>query len=171
MSAKKTAGNKPRSNSKKGTVIQPEGPAKSRREELQELSEKELKELFFNHFGKEPDENLQAEDLVDQLDAALPPAPKVAPKKESQPTTTKGSGREGAKIFKSKETGKEFRVTGDISGHVVVRQVKVQELNGGMVEVPYSESIQTYRPEIFEKMQADNFFSESLLKIEILQSA
>jgi hypothetical protein len=62
-------------------------------------------------------------------------------------------------------------VSGDVSGFIVVRQVSVKQENGGMYEVPNTETIQTYSKEKFQELTDMNFFSESMLKIEVLQSA
>jgi hypothetical protein len=62
-------------------------------------------------------------------------------------------------------------VSGDVSGFIVVRQVNVKQENGGMYEVPNTETIQTYSKEKFQELTDMNFFSESMLKIEVLQSA
>lgn len=149
----------------------PEGPEASRKEELQKLSDGDIKDLFFNTFAREADENLTTDELIDQIIAQVPDAPKVAPREEKKEPTKAELKKSGQTVFTSKETGKEFKMTGDLKGHVVVRQVSVQELNGGMVEVPNTETVQSYRPEVFEEMLQNNFFSESKLKLEILQSA
>lgn len=178
MSNKKSQSSQKTSRPKRGQVINPDPPAKTRREELEQKSDKELDELYFTTFGKEPDENLRAEDKIDQIEANLPVPPRVVPASQVEPPTTpttkprSAAERKQAKrtTFRTKE-GREFTLTGDIEGFVVVRQVQVQELNGGMVEVPNTESVQTYYPEQFEQMRDNNFFSESKLKIEVLQTA
>jgi phenylalanyl-tRNA synthetase alpha subunit len=177
MAQKKQAGSssKAPSNSKKGSVIEPAAPAKSRHEGLQELSEKELDELYFSTFGAEPLEGLSPEEKIEQIESRLQDAPKALPKKATadQPKpSTKAEAKQAKKtVFTSKETGKKFELNGDHSGYVVVRQVQVQQLNNGMVEVPNTESIQTYYPEQFDALIDSNFFSESKMKIEVLQSA
>jgi hypothetical protein len=173
---KQSAGSSSKAASKKrGSVIEPEGPAKSRREGLQEKSEQELDELYFSTFGAEPMEGLSADEKIDQIESRLQDAPKTLPKDQAadQPKPrTKAEARQAKKsVFTSKETGGKFEMNGDVSGYVVVRQVQVQQLNNGMVEVPNTESIQTYYPEQFDELRESNFFSESKLKIEILQTA
>jgi hypothetical protein len=177
MATKKSAAgsNQSRNSSKKGSVIEPEGPAKSRREGLQELSENELDELYFSTFGAEPMEGLSPDEKIDQIESRLQDAPKTLPRDQTadQPKPrTKAEAKQAKKsVFTSKETGKKFELNGDQSGYVVVRQVQVQQLNNGMVEVPNTESIQTYYPEQFDALVESNFFSESKLKVEVLQSA
>jgi hypothetical protein len=40
-------------------------------------------------------------------------------------------------------------------------------MNGGVVEVPNTRTLQTYDPVFFERMLKENFFSESQMKYEI----
>lgn len=152
----------------------PEGPAVSRRKELESYSESDLRDLYYTTFAREADENLTHEQLVLLIDNGAVPAPNVAGNKNTEEAETKkaaGAKKAGYTIFKSSETGKEFKMSGDVSGHVVVRQVSVQQLNGGMVEIPNTETVQSYSKEMFDKLMEDKFFSESQLKIEILQNA
>jgi hypothetical protein len=159
-----------RSNKK---VIMPELPAEARRKFLEDLSDADLDDLYFSTFGKDPDEILDAKTKIDQIESQLPEPPKTVPA-ELQKTDAQRKAerkRAGKTLFKSSETGKEFELSGDLSGHMVVRQVSVRQDNGGMYEVPNTETVQSYRPEVFEDMMERNFFSESQLKIEILQDA
>jgi hypothetical protein len=159
---------------KKGKVIMPEVPAVSRRKELEDLSDKELDELYFNTFGTEPKELLDQKTKIDQIEAHLPEPPKALPRdlvEKANPMSKAELKRTQTTEFKSSETGKVFKMTGDLSGHVVVRQVSVKQENGGMYEVPNTETVQTYYKDQFDQLVKDGFFSESKLKIEVLQEA
>jgi hypothetical protein len=160
--------------SRKGSVIMPEVPAAARRKELEKLSEKDLDDLYFTTFGKEPNEHLDQKTKIDQIESQLPEPPKALPRElveKANPTSKAEMKRTQTTEFKSPQTGKVFKMTGDLSGHVVVRQVTVRQENGGMYEVPNTETVQTYYKDQFEKLVDDGFFSESKLKIEVLQEA
>jgi hypothetical protein len=160
--------------SNKRKVIMPEVPAVTRRKELEELSDKDLDELYFNTFGKEANEHLDQKTKIDQIESQLPEPPKALPRElveKANPTSKAELKRTQTTVFTSSQTGKEFKMTGDLSGHVVVRQVSVKQENGGMYEVPNTETVQTYYKDQFDKLVEDGFFSESKLKIEVLQEA
>ncbi len=89
-----------------------------------------------------------------------PPAATLPPVEEEENSTNK--------TFTDKN-GKKWNTVGDTKGLVVVRQVVVNEENGGMYEVPNTETLQTYTKEKFEELQRNNFFTESKMKVEILQ--
>lgn len=64
--------------------------------------------------------------------------------------------------------GRKQLITGDLEDMVVVRQVNLTEINGGVVEIPNTEQIQSYRPEVFNKMLKDKFFSDSKIRVELI---
>jgi hypothetical protein len=159
---------------RKGSVIMPEVPAVTRRKELEKLSDKDLDDLYFTTFGTEPKELLDQKTKIDQIEAHLPEPPKALPRdlvEKANPMSKAELKRTQTTEFKSSETGKVFKMTGDLSGHVVVRQVSVKQENGGMYEVPNTETVQTYYKDQFDQLVKDGFFSESKLKIEVLQEA
>jgi hypothetical protein len=128
----------------------------------------------FTTFGKEPHEHLDQKTKIDQIESQLPEPPKALPRElveKANPTSKAEMKRTQTTEFKSPQTGKVFKMTGDLSGHVVVSQVTVRQENGGMYEVPNTETVQTYYKDQFEKLVDDGFFSESKLKIEVLQEA
>lgn len=95
-----------------------------------------------------------------------PPAPSFVPEVQ----TPSGKTYKGA-------DGKSFTVSSPVlADQVVVRQVNIDMLNGGIVEVPNTETVQIYYKDQFEQMsQSKNgqpsFFSEGKIKVEILSKA
>jgi hypothetical protein len=139
-------------------------PAKVLREELEAMSDEELDAKYEDVFGFKDEREFEREQVINSIIEALPKPPATA-KILKGPADPKGT-----KFAKSKN-GKEWKITPDMKGLIVVRQVVVQELNGGMVEVPNTETLQTYTPEKFDELNEAGFFEESLIKIEVLQEA
>ena len=148
-------------------------PAKrlpNKEQELRELSLDELKERFLHTYQKEAilletdDKEKQKEELIIDILNGSPaaPAPRQQPEGAPLPKAEKGD-----KKVKSKD-GRDHIIKEANLEKVTVRQVVVQELNGGIVEVPNTEQIQTYDPDYFQKLLDDKFFSESRMRIEIL---
>lgn len=150
---------------------QPKTPTQLKREELESLSDAELDERYKNTFQTEGPE-MSREQVIEAImgNSPAPGANSITPediKAQSEPAKDESK----SKTFTSKDNGKEYTVQGDTKGLVVVRQVSVDTLNGSMVEVPNTEVIQTYTPEKFQHMLDINFFSDSRMKVEVLQGA
>lgn len=74
------------------------------------------------------------------------------------------------------KAGNKYNVGPLEKGQIVVRQVQVDLFNGSMIEVPNTESVQTYYRDQFERMAEEkdgkpSFFSESKIKVEVLTKA
>ncbi len=137
-------------------------PTQLKRQELESLSDSELDERYIAVFAtKGPD--LEREDVINQIiyNSPAPGAPTLAVVEDKE---------DGSRKVKD-ANGKEHKITADMKGLVVLRQVVVDTLNGGMVEVPNTEQIQTYTKEKFDELNRNNFFTESKMKIEVLQKA
>jgi hypothetical protein len=76
--------------------------------------------------------------------------------------------KEDATFFGAGDKDKQYPIASVNKDQVVVRQVNVQLLNGGMVEVPNTMAIQTYNPKIYDQLLKNNFFGESKIKVEVL---
>jgi hypothetical protein len=138
-------------------------PAKtSRLEELQSLSDAELKERYLATFAKEADESLDRDALIVAINDG---APKPPPPEEKTEDTAEGKGNT---FFGNKDSKRSYPLDKTLKGKVVVRQYKVESLNGGMVEVPNTSEVQSYYPEYYEKLLKNNFFGESRMQVEVL---
>ncbi len=150
------------SNNNQKSVIAPEfqpSHGQAKREELEALSDSALDERYIYAFGSTgPEMEREAVIAAIMANTPAPPAP-VLPEEEVAVNTTR-------EIKDS--NGKSWQITPDTKGSIVVRQVVVQELNGGMVEVPNTETLQTYTKETFDRLQEQGFFEESKMKVEIL---
>ena len=78
-------------------------------------------------------------------------------------------------FYGNKDADKKFQLRNDWKKSVVVYQCKVEVMNGGMVEVPNTHQLQTYTPEMFDKLNEGDkkkdippFFSESKMKVLVL---
>lgn len=136
-------------------------PAPSRSVKLDELTDSALRVRFVNTFQVEPAKDATREQMITAINDAAPqpPAPQVD---ENAPV------EEAGKLFGNKDKEKKFPIRKDWKDKVIVRQVNVTELNGGMIEVPNTEAVQTYDKDFYETMVKNNFFSDSKMKVDIL---
>lgn len=146
---------------------------KSREEELEDLSLSDLEERYINTFavepkyGEESDDDTKKEFLARAIHAGAPNPP--APQQQAAAggeANADDEETEGRTV--TLKDGRKQVITGDMEDQIVVRQVQLQELNGGVVEIPNTEQIQSYRPEIFEKLLKQKYFSDSKIRIEII---
>jgi hypothetical protein len=168
MPAKKAKQQSP--SQQQGKVLDPAEVRKNKEQELKGLSVKELEERYYNTYHTEyvpletDDEEKLKNDLVGKIIAGSPWPPSPSQEPGGAPID---KGAKGDKKVKSK-SGREFTISADNQGMVVVRQVQVQRVQNDLVELPSTEQVQTYYPDQFDKMLKDNFFSDSGMRVEIL---
>jgi hypothetical protein len=80
---------------------------------------------------------------------------------------------EAAQFYGNKDHKKEHLLPADWAKKVCVFQCQIDQLNGGIVEIPNTHQLQTYDPATFEKLSKDekgkpSFFSESKMKVTVL---
>jgi hypothetical protein len=149
------------SSSRKKPQSQVEPLVPSRIKELNGLSDTELKERYVATFAKDPEEATTRDQMVAAInDAAPKPPPPVIDPEETE--------EQGGKIYGNKDKQKRYPIDETWKKKVIVRQVKVEANNGGMVEVPNTEQVQTYDPVYYDTLIKNNFFGESKMKVEVL---
>jgi hypothetical protein len=82
---------------KKGSVIEPEVPGQTRRQQLEDLSDAELKELYFNTFAAEAPEGVENDVLIHQIETNVPypaTAAQVGPEKKASAADLKKAGKQ-----------------------------------------------------------------------------
>jgi hypothetical protein len=144
---------------------------KSRRTELEELDDAELKERFKFATALEAADDAQREDLIEAIvDATVErPAPKLANHDDDDRVKNADPKQ---RQFGNKN--KEIAIPAEITKHkdwqnqVVVRQASTRAENGGFYEVPNTAIIQTYDVDTFNRMKEQKFFSEAGLDVKIL---
>jgi hypothetical protein len=113
-------------------------------------------------FATETGPTLEREQVIEQIMANSPTPQGVGIDPEP---AKKDRGRT---IVKDK-AGNEYQVTGNLKNKIVVLQTNVQELNGGMVDVPNTANLQVYSKSNWQRLNDQNFFSESKIRTEILK--
>lgn len=137
----------------------------SRREELAEKDDAEVDELYFTTFGQEPEEGLTKEEKIDHIVGELNEAPHTEPLEENE---------EEGEVFGNQDKDEEFAIPKSITDQsdweemVVVRQVPTRVVEGELVELKGQAIVQVYKPEVYQRMVKDKFFSESKLKVKVL---
>ena len=136
-------------------------PEPSRSVKLDELTDSALKVRYINTFQVEPAKEATREQLIAAINDAAPkpPAPEVD---ENAPIEERG------KLYGNKDKDKKYPIKKDWKDKVIVRQVKVDTLNGGMVEVPNTASVQTYDKDQYNSFVDNKFFTDSKMKVEVL---
>lgn len=135
---------------------------KSRIEVLNEMGEDELRDIYKYEFGGvEAPDDYSEEQLRAAINGAAPYAP--APTRTPDPIDKKGTFE-----VSSKDTGKKYTVDAGSKGKVIVRQVNIRDVEGNIVELPNSEVIQTYEPDMFQRLLDQKFFAESKIHVEVL---
>ena len=77
-------------------------------------------------------------------------------------------------MYGNKDAAKSYPFPKDWAVTVVVHQCGIEQMNGGVVEVPNTHTLQTYAPDVFDRLsnadlkQATSFFSESKMKVVVL---
>lgn len=141
--------------------LSPNQPEPSRLVKLDELNDSALRVRFVNTFQVEPAKDMSRESMIAAINdaAPAPPAPQID---ENAPV------EESGKLYGNKDSKKEYPIKKDWKDKVVVRQVKIDMLNGGMIEVPNTEAVQTYDKDYYQTMIDNNFFSDSKLQVTVL---
>lgn len=136
-------------------------PEPSRLVKLDELTDSALRVRYVNVFQVEPPKDMKREDIITAVNEAAPkpPAPTID---ENEPV------EEAGKLYGNKDSKKQYPIKKDWKDKVIVRQVNVTELNGGMIEVPNTEALQTYDKPYYETMVKNNFFTDSKMKVDVL---
>jgi hypothetical protein len=140
----------------------------------QELSKKnkaDLQGLYTEVIGETPDDALTKQQLIDAIAAAVLPAPSETQQAdviipESVPFVS-------GPFFGNKDFDKKHKLPADWAKKVCVYQCQIEQLNGGVVEVPNTHQLQTYEPATYDRLSADekgkpSFFSESKMKVVVL---
>ena len=143
---------------------------------LQELNKKnkaDLQAIYSEVFGDAADESLTKQQLIDAIVAAQPadvqpPVEDAAPEIEA-PVASAPTGP----FYGNKDDEKRFKLPKDWAKQVCVYQCQIEQMNGGVVEIPNTHQLQTYDPATYDKLSADakgqpSFFSESKMKVVIL---
>jgi hypothetical protein len=150
----------------------------SRSLNLQDLSKKnkpELQAICKELLGEEPHESLTRQQLIDAIVAAQPAAdenaqaPAAPAAEETIPAPEEVSGP----FYGNKDEDKKHLLPADWAKKVCVYQCQIEQMNGGVVEIPNTHQLQTYDPAYYTKLIADekgkpSFFSESKMKVVVL---
>lgn len=131
-----------------------------KRQELEALTDAALDEKYEQVFlTKGPEMSREA--VIDALMEHTPTPPTLTP--EAEEPAPKGNT-----FFGKGDKDQKYPIDNANKNHVVARLVRVEQNNGGMIEVPNTEQVQTFYPEQFDQLVKDEFFSKSMLKVDIL---
>lgn len=137
----------------------------SRRTELEQLSEEDLRERFKNANGTEAEPESSRESIIERLiDLGL----------DRHAEALSDDRDEDEEIFGNQDTKKENALPEGITRHdgwerlTIVKQTPTTWTGGQFVSLDKQTIIQAYEPADFERMLDQKFFEESNIKIEIL---
>jgi hypothetical protein len=139
----------------------------------QELNKKvkaDLQGLYAEVTGSAPDDTLTKQQLIDAIVAAQPPGEDQV-SEEDKPAST--SLTPTGPFYGNRDHQKKHLLPADWAKKVCVFQCQIEQMNGGVVEIPNTHQLQTYDPATYDKLSADakgkpSFFSESKMKVTVL---
>lgn len=126
--------------------------------------------MYTELLGEAPDDSLTRQQLIDAIVEAQPAADESAPAvDETIPAPVEVSGS----FYGNKDKEKKYLLPKDWAKKVCVFQCQIEQMNGGVVEIPNTHQLQTYDPAQYTKLSADekgkpSFFSESKMKVVVL---
>lgn len=135
----------------------------SRRAQLAEMSDEDLRERFKNANGTEAEENATRESIIERIiDLGLDPHPEVLDNEEEDEDDRFGNNNDEVEIPKSIRRDPKWRE------QVIVKQTPAKWMEGKMRPLDEQSIIQTYDPNVFKDMLDKKYFEESNIIVEIL---
>lgn len=121
--------------------------------------------------GEEPHDSLTRQQLIDSIVDAQPADDEDAP--GTAETGDAPAEEVNGPFYGNKDKEKKHLLPADWAKKVCVYQCQIDQMNGGVVEIPNTHQLQTYDPAQYTKLSADekgkpSFFSESKMKVVVL---
>jgi hypothetical protein len=137
---------------------------------LAKTNKPELQAIYTKLLGEAPDESLTRQQLIDAIVAAQPSVDESAP---ASAESVEAPAEIGTHFYGNKDKDKKHLLPADWVKKVCVYQCQIDQMNGGVVEIPNTHQLQTYDPALYEKLSKDekgkpSFFSESKMKVDVL---
>lgn len=123
--------------------------------------------------GEDPHDSLTRQQLIDAIVAAQPESDESAPAETDNASAETITELLSGSFYGNKDKERKFLLPADWAKKVCVYQCQIDQMNGGVVEIPNTHQLQTYDPALYEKLIKDekgkpSFFSESKMKVVVL---